>query len=72
MAGAIPNFPEPLRTASRQCIHLMSNMKCAIYGSRPDICRIVGQHAANAIACNELQTMTNTPAKYRLPTLDNA
>lgn len=71
LAGAIKNFPEPLKTASRQCVHLMANMKCAIYGSRPDVCRIKGDHAANAIACNELQAMTKTPTRFRLHILDN-
>lgn len=73
MAGALPNFPEPLLPASRQCSHLLPDMTCAIYDHRPDVCCIKpGTHAANAVACNELQVMTNTPTSFRLPILDNA
>lgn len=71
LAGAIPSFPEPLVASSQQCVHLMSNMKCAIYHTRPDMCRIKNDYAANAAVCNELQVMTRTPAKFRLPVLDN-
>lgn len=72
MAGALPNFPEPLHTASRQCIHLLDDMTCAIYDHRPDVCCIKPDtYSANAIACNELQVMTGTPASFRLPILDN-
>ena len=71
LAGAHPGYPEPTLPASRQCVHLLANNTCAIYRTRPSVCRIAGDWAQNAAACNFLQVMTGTPRRFRLPILDN-
>ena len=35
----IKDFPEPIREDG-SCVHLTQDNKCAIYGSRPDVCRL--------------------------------
>ena len=71
-AGYLRDFPEPLMPGTLRCVHLGDDNSCLIYSRRPEVCRIKGDFRENALGCNVLQVLTNTPAKYRLPMLDNA
>jgi Fe-S-cluster containining protein len=77
VAGTIPGFEEPLRPDGA-CSHLQPDDSCAIYETRPFMCRVDEQagwegvpeyqwHAVNARACNQLQEAEGVPAKFRLP-----
>lgn len=69
-AGYIPDFPEPILPGTKTCVHLAADNRCVVYRTRPEVCRIKSDFAANAACCNILQGLTNTPTKYRLPILD--
>jgi Fe-S-cluster containining protein len=64
----------PLR-ADGACAHLQDDDRCAIYATRPDVCRVgvtpsrvpdEERLAATAAACNALQEAAGTPETYRV------
>lgn len=45
-AGRLKDMPQNPQTGA--CIHLTSDMKCSIYDTRPDICRIDKMYEINS------------------------
>lgn len=78
--GGIPDFPEPIREDG-SCSHLTPNNECAIYDTRPLICRIDDLYLAkaetapmsharwrrlNILACNEMMDDDGAPPGLRI------
>lgn len=68
-------FPDWPARADGACAHLAPDNTCAIYATRPPICRVgavflplstVAQHTENARLCNEWQTALKIDPSYRV------
>ena len=72
MGDVLPEYAMP----NGHCKHLAADGDCAIYDTRPSVCRIdenrpkqwkVYQwHTVNAATCNDMQEQDRMDTKYRL------